>query len=117
MANFINFSGKRLMIKQKIEVSELGIDDIIEPDDESIRSLLDCPKALSELEYSEKAKSVIKKFEITDKDYVHINGIDVNLILTMSKIIKANYIYSKMKKEPSGQRFITEFICFVPLLI
>lgn len=112
---FINLSGKRLMVGQILACKERGITEFVEPE-ESTRNLLECNKQLQGDEYSEKAKEIISKFGIKKNDYVHINGIDINLVLALSRQLPAHYIYSKMMKKNVNEKYITEFVCFVELL-
>jgi len=114
---FINLSGKRLLTHQWLIIAgDMKIKNILEPTDE-IKELIECRDQLPKHTYNGKAEKIIELFDIEDGDYVHINGIDLNLVLAIhNNNPKINLIYSKMEKKKEDEKYVTNFICFVNLL-
>ena len=97
-------------------MEDMKIKNILEPTDE-IKSLIECPGQLEKEQYEERALRLIELFSIGVDDYVHVNGIDLNLVLAISKAKPGiKMIYSKMEKKKEDEKYITNFICFVNLL-
>lgn len=112
----INLSGKRLMAAQLIELEKIGIIEFIEPEEDT-KKMFECEKEYSFCEYTEMARKIIETFEIGDNDYIHINGIDINLILSINRLVDATFVYSKMTKvRTDNNKYMTEFVCFVKLI-
>lgn len=105
---FINLNGKRLWQDQKSEIAESGIETISEStNDEELRAIFDCDGKLSYSEYKNKVEKLIGKFEIESEDWIHINGIDSNLIIVMMDLLPTcKYVFSKMKKIDSHVQFM-----------
>ena len=113
---FINLSGKRLLSAQLLALKIVGIAEFIEPEEDLKHSMI-CNEQLSEEDYKTKAEGLIKAFEIAEGDYVHINGIDINLILIMRGLVKAVFVYSKMTKtKTENHKYVTDFISFIELI-
>lgn len=111
---FINLTAKWLQTSQLMEIERLGCEVVKEPTANGKKLIEAEPSDING--YEMRARSLAEEFGIENEDIVHINGVDLNLVLCLMKIIPdAIYVFSKLKKNTDGFPVI-EFVKFVEVI-